>query len=227
MRRQSCEGADADCQTTRCPGIGERDDPDRRGALIPAGCRCWNHSQTNSATNHLASGIEAGKADTQFQATAGAGSVVFHLILEGVTRRKANMVISKGIAKQDRPLLAHHMISRRDQHEPVLGEGKCLKFFCRIDLVPDDADLGEASSDSAHDVTAGIVEKLYIHTRDMGVSRHSSPRLWLRTRREAARRSDRIFPGVRCNLIYGPTRRATWPLDHDMPGARGRGVRPA
>ena len=94
MGRQSCKATDADCQTTRCPGIDERDDPDRRGPLLPAGCRCRNHSQTNSATNHLANGIEAGKADTQFQATAGAISVVFHLILEGVTSGKANMVIS-------------------------------------------------------------------------------------------------------------------------------------
>jgi hypothetical protein len=31
------------------------------------------------AANHSANGIEAGKADTQFQATAGAGSVVFRV----------------------------------------------------------------------------------------------------------------------------------------------------
>ena len=27
---QSCKAADADCQTTRRPGIGKRDNPDRR-----------------------------------------------------------------------------------------------------------------------------------------------------------------------------------------------------
>ena len=94
MGRQSRKAADTDCQTTRCPGIDERDDADCRGPLVPAGCRCRNYSQTNSAPNHSANGIEAGKSDTQFQATAGAISVVFHLILEGVTSGKANMVIS-------------------------------------------------------------------------------------------------------------------------------------
>ena len=106
MGRQSCKTVDADCQTARRPGIDERDDPDRRRPLVPAGCRCRNHRQANSATNHPANGTEAGKANTQFQATTGAGSVVLHLILEGVTSRKADMVKGKGIAKRDRPLMA-------------------------------------------------------------------------------------------------------------------------
>ena len=124
---------------------------------MPEGCRCRNYSQTNSAPNHSANGIEAGKADTQFQATAGPGRVVFHLILEGITSREANMVIGKGIAKRDRPLTAHHMIAWRDQHQPVLGKRKSLQFFGRIDFISDDADLGEVSGDSAHDVPAGIL----------------------------------------------------------------------
>jgi hypothetical protein len=76
MGRQSCKAADADFQTTRRPGIDERDDPDRRGPLAPAGRRCRDHSYPDSATNHLANGIETGKADTQFQAAARAGRVV-------------------------------------------------------------------------------------------------------------------------------------------------------
>jgi hypothetical protein len=40
--------------------------------------------------------------------------MIFHLILEGITSSKANMVIGKGIAKCDRPLMAHHMIARCD-----------------------------------------------------------------------------------------------------------------
>jgi hypothetical protein len=107
MGRQSCQAADTDCQTTRRPGIDERDDPDCRRLLVPAGCRFRNYSQTNSAPNHSANGIEAGKSDTQSQATAGAVSVVFHLILKGATSGKANMVIGKGIAKRDLPLTAH------------------------------------------------------------------------------------------------------------------------
>ena len=99
MGRQSCKAADADFQTTRRPGIDERDDPDRRGPLAPAGRRCRDHSYPDSATNHLANGIETGKADTQFQAAACAGRVVFHLILQGVARREANMVIGEGITK--------------------------------------------------------------------------------------------------------------------------------
>jgi len=114
MGRQSCKAADADFQTTRRPGIDEPDDPDRRGPLAPAGCSCRDHSYTDSATNHLANGIETGKADTQFQAAARAGRVVFHLVLECITGREADMVISKSIAKRDLPLVADHMIARRD-----------------------------------------------------------------------------------------------------------------
>ena len=166
--RQSCKAADADCQTTRRPGIDERNDPDRRGPLVSAGCGCRNHSHANSATNHLANGIEPGKADTQFQATAGAGRVVFHLVLEGITSREADMVIGKGIAKRDRPLMAHHMIARCDQDEPVFGKRKGLQFFGGIDLVPDDADLGEVSGDSAHDVAAGTLLQIDV---DLGMLR--------------------------------------------------------
>src|SRR5690349_16942114 len=99
MGQQSCKAADADCQTTRGPGIGEPNNPDRCRSSIPAGCGCGNHSHANSATDHLAYSIEAGKADAQFQATAGASRVVFHLILEGTTSRETNMIISKGLAK--------------------------------------------------------------------------------------------------------------------------------
>ena len=168
MGRQSRQAADANCETTRCPGIDERDNPDRGGALVPAGCRCRNHSHANSATNHLANGIKAGKADTQFQATPRAGRVVFHLILEGIPSREANMVISKGIAKRDRALMAHNMIARRDQHEPVLRKRKGMQFFGGIDLVPDDADLGEVSGDSAHDVAAGTLLQIDV---DLGMLR--------------------------------------------------------
>jgi hypothetical protein len=129
MGRQRCKAADADRQTTRRPGIDERDDPDRRGPLVPAGCRRRNYRHANPATNHLANGIEAGQADTQFQTTAGAGRVVFHLILKGITSREANMVIGKSVAKRDRPLTAHYMIPRRDQHEAVFGKRKGLQLF--------------------------------------------------------------------------------------------------
>ena len=168
MRGQRCNAADADCQTPRRPGIDERDDPDRRGTLVPAGCRCRNYSHANSATNRSTNGIESGKADTQFQATAGAGRMVFHLILEGIPGREANMVIGKGIAKRDRPLTAHHMIAWRDQHQPVLGERKSLQFFGRIDFISDDADLGEVSGDSAHDVAAGTLLQIDV---DLGMLR--------------------------------------------------------
>ena len=168
MGRQSSKVADTDCETTRRPGIDEPNDPDRCGPLAPAGCRCRNHSHTDSATNHLANSIETGKADTQFQTTARAGCVVFHLILEGIPSREANMVMSKGIAKRDRALIAHHMIARRDQHEPVFGARKGLQFFGRIDLVPDDADIGQVSGDSAHNVAAGMLLQIDV---DLGMLR--------------------------------------------------------
>ena len=168
MGRQSCKATDADFQTTRRPGIDESDDPDRRGPLAPAGRRCRDHGYADSATNHLANGIETGKADTQFQAAARAGRVVFHRILEGITSSQANMVIGEGIAKRDRPLTAHHMIARRDQHEPVLGKRKGLKFFGGIDLVPDNADVGQASGNSAHDVAAGTLLQIDV---DLGMLR--------------------------------------------------------
>ena len=49
------------------------------------------------------------------------------------------------------------MIARRDQHEPVFGERKSLQLFGGIYLVPDDPDLGQVSSDGAHDVAAGAL----------------------------------------------------------------------
>ena len=166
MSRQGCKTADAVCQTPRRPGIDERDDPDRRGPLVPAGRRCREHSHANSAANHLANGIKSGKADAQFQAAAGAGRVVFHLVLEGITSREADMVIGKGIAKRDRPLMAHHMIARRDQHEPVFGKRKGLQFFGGIGtVIPDDADLGEVSGNSAHDVAAGTLLQIDVDLR--------------------------------------------------------------
>ena len=92
MRRQGIQAADADCQSPRRPTIGERNDLDRRRSPIPAGCGCRNHGHANSATDHLAYSIESGNADAQFQATARAGRVIFHLILEGMTSREADIV---------------------------------------------------------------------------------------------------------------------------------------
>ena len=39
------------------------------------------------------------------------------------------MIKGESIAKRDHRLSAHHMVVGRDQHEPVFGERKCLKFF--------------------------------------------------------------------------------------------------
>jgi hypothetical protein len=47
----------------------------------------------------LANRIEIRQADTQLQAAPGPSRMVFHLILEGVARREADMVIGKGITK--------------------------------------------------------------------------------------------------------------------------------
>jgi hypothetical protein len=116
----------------------------------------------------LANGIEAGQADTQFQATARPGRMIFHLILQGITGNKANMVIGKGIAKRDRPSTARRMITRCDQHEPVFGKREGLQFFSGIDLVPDDADLGDVSGDSAHNVAAGMLLQINV---DLGMLR--------------------------------------------------------
>ena len=96
--RQGGKAADADCQTARRPRIGQRDDPERRTSVAASG-RCWNHSDAYAATNHLANRIEIRQADTQLQAAPGPSRMVFHLILEGVARREADMVIGKGITK--------------------------------------------------------------------------------------------------------------------------------
>jgi hypothetical protein len=162
MSRQSRQLVHADRQTTRRPGIDQRDDPQRRGPLVPAGCGCRNHGHPDTAAHHLANCFEPREADTQFQPTAGAGGVVFHLILESVPGREANIVIGKRIAKCDRAVSAHHMISWRDQHEPVFGKWKGLQFFGGVDLVPNDADLGEVSGNSAHNVAAGTLPQIDI-----------------------------------------------------------------
>ena len=105
--RQSGKAADADRQPPRRPGIDKRDDPDGRGSLVPAGCCCRKNGDANPAADHLANRIETGKPEPQFQVTAGTDRVVFHLILQGIPGRKANMVTGQGIAEGDRPLPAH------------------------------------------------------------------------------------------------------------------------
>ena len=99
---------------------------------------------------------------------ARAGRVVFQLILEGIPSTQANIIISEGVAKCGRPLMTQHMIARRDQHQPVFGKRKGLKFFCRIDLVPDDADFSYVSGDSAHDFPAGTLLQIDV---DLGMLR--------------------------------------------------------
>jgi len=162
---QGCKASDADRQSPRRPGIGERNDPDRGRSPIPAGGGCRNHSHANPAPDHLAYGIEAGNADAQFQATARAGRVIFHLILEGMTSREADIVVTKGLAKCDRLLTAHHMIAGCDKHKPILGKGKRLKFFGGIDLVPDNADLGKVLRDGAHNLAAGTLLQIDVDLR--------------------------------------------------------------
>ena len=57
------------------------------------------------------------------------------------------------------------MISRGDQNEMILGKRKRLQFFGGIDLVADDADFSEISSDRAHDVAAGMLLKIDVDLR--------------------------------------------------------------
>jgi hypothetical protein len=91
--------------------------------------------------------------------------MIFHLVLKGIAGGKANMVIGKGIPKCDRPLRAHHMAARCDQHQPVFGNRKCLQLFGGIDLVPDDNDLGDVSSHCAHNVAAGTLLQIDVDLR--------------------------------------------------------------
>ena len=98
-RKQGGKAADADHQTARRPGIGKRDDPEPPGPSIAAGCRSWNHGNADTATDHLANRIEIGQPDAQFQAAPRPRRMVLHLILQGVARREADMVIGKGITK--------------------------------------------------------------------------------------------------------------------------------
>jgi len=134
--------------------------------LVPAGCCCRKNGDAKAAADHLAERLETGKPEPQFQVAAGADRVVFHLILQGIAGREADMVIAKGIAERYRPLPAHRMVSRRDQHKMILGKRKSLQFFGGIDLVAGDADFGGISSDGAHDVAAGMLLKIDI---DLGM----------------------------------------------------------
>ena len=65
--------------------------------MVAAGGGSRNHGHTNAAADDLTNRIEVGQADAQFQATARAGRMVLHLILEGVARRETDMVMGKGI----------------------------------------------------------------------------------------------------------------------------------
>jgi hypothetical protein len=126
MRRQSRKAADAYSQTSWGAGIDQRDDPDRRRPLVPADRRLRHHSHANSDANHSANGVKPRKPNPEFQTAAGARRVVLHCILEGIARREANLVISKGVAKFYGALMAHRMITWRDQHEAVFREWKVL-----------------------------------------------------------------------------------------------------
>jgi hypothetical protein len=98
---QSGKAADTDRQSSRRPGIDKRDDPDGRGSLVPAGCCCRKNGDAKAAADHLAERLETGKPESQFQVTAGTDRVVFHLILQGIAGREANMVTGQGIAEGD------------------------------------------------------------------------------------------------------------------------------
>jgi hypothetical protein len=162
---QSAKAADADRQSSRRPGIDKRDDPDGRGSLVPAGCCCRKNGDANAAADHLAERLETGKPEPQFQVAAGADRVVFHLILQGIAGREADMVIPKSIAEDDGPLPGHRMVSRCDQNEMILGKRKRLQFFGGIDLVADDADFSEISSDRAHNVATGMLLEIDVDLR--------------------------------------------------------------
>ena len=166
MGGQDCKAADADCQSPWGPGIGERNDPDRCRTPIPAGCGCRNHSHANSAADDLAYSIESGNADAQFQATAGASRVIFHLLLKGMTSGKADIVVTKGLAKRDCALVAHEMIAVGNEHKPIFCKGKRLKFFSWIDLVPYDTDLGKILGDGADNLAAGTLLQIDV---DLGM----------------------------------------------------------
>ena len=76
------------------------------------------------------------------------------------------MVIGKGIAKRDGPLMARHMIARRDQYEPIFRKRKYLQFFSGIDLVPDDTDFGKILGNGAHDLAAGTLLQIECRSGD-------------------------------------------------------------
>jgi hypothetical protein len=59
------------------------------------------------------------------------------------------------------------MIAGGNEHQPVFGEGKRLQFFGRIDLVPDDTDLGKVLGDGAHDLAAGTLLQIDV---DLGMA---------------------------------------------------------
>ena len=81
------------------------------------------------------------------------------------------MVIGKGIAKRDHPLMVHHMIAWRDQHQPIFGKRKGLQFFGGVYLVSNDADLGEVSGHRAHDFAAGMLLQIDV----IGEYAHAAP----------------------------------------------------
>ena len=96
--RQGRKAPNADHEAARRPGIRQRDDPEC-GPPIAAGRCCRNDGDSDAAADHLANRVKIGKADAQFQTAACAGRMILHLVLEGVARREADMVIGKGITK--------------------------------------------------------------------------------------------------------------------------------
>jgi hypothetical protein len=172
MGGQRLKASDADRQTPRSPGIGQRNDPNCHRSSAPICRRCRDDGQSDPALHDPADRVKTRKTDTQLQAPAGTRRMILYLVLERVAADEAHIVVIQGIAKGDLPLPRQHVITRRNHNQPVFREGMDFEFLGGVHLIANDPDVGEIPRDGSHDLPTGTLLQIDV---DIGAGRQECP----------------------------------------------------
>src|SRR5215472_4738130 len=101
MGRQSCKAMNANRQTPWCPGICQRDDPDRHRAAATARRRRWYDGKANPAPHHTTDRIETGEANSKPQVSPGTGRMVVQNFLQRMASQKSDIIVIERLAKRN------------------------------------------------------------------------------------------------------------------------------
>src|SRR5204862_3284466 len=100
--------------------------------------------------------------------TAEARSVSVEMRLQSTGGRQADEVVSQRIGEGDLAAPSERMAPRHDEDEAVVGEREGLQLRRGIDHVRDDADIGPAAGDRAHDLGTGALLDIDIDVAMVG-----------------------------------------------------------